>query len=286
MKDILAVVILYNPDTDLQHRIGSYISHVSKLVIIDNSEPPVPWLSSWDDKILIIRNHKNLGIGEPLNMAAKIAIENNYEWILTMDQDSVFQTGSFDELKSVATEASDDVALVTPFHFTPKATPPKFNERTKNIKLTMTSGNLLRTSAFKTAGPFEEKLFIDSVDHEYYLRLRKHGFKILRANNSILLHPLGEIEYRKFLFIKLKSTNHSALRRYYITRNRLYVSFKYFFSDFWFFFRESRELIKSFFVVLLMDDDKGKKIRMIIKGIVDFIRGKYGRLQESSHRSH
>lgn len=195
-----------------------------------------------------------------------------------MDQDSVFQQGSMEELKRVAFASPPDVALVSPFHLTPNAPFPKFDEAVKKIKLTMTSGNLLRLSSYKTAGPFEEKLFIDSVDHEYYLRLRKHGFTILRANNAILLHPLGEIRYRKFLFIKLKTTNHSALRRYYITRNRLYVSFKYFFSDSWFFFRESRELIKSFFVVLLMDEQKGKKLKMMMKGVFDFMRGKYGRL--------
>lgn len=196
-----------------------------------------------------------------------------------MDQDSVFENGSMKELKEVAMEAATNIAIVSPVHLTPKANLPVSADRTKKIKLTMTSGNLLRISAWTKAGPFEEKLFIDSVDHEYYLRLRKQGFVIVRANNSVLLHPLGEIQYSKFLFIKLKTTNHPALRRYYITRNRLYVSFKYFFSDFWFFFRESRELIKSFFVVLLLDEEKGKKLKMMTRGVFDFLRGKYGRLQ-------
>jgi len=283
MNDILAVVILYNPDRGLSQRIASYIDHISKLVVIDNSEPAVHWISEelsvWKNKIQVIVNHSNKGIGEPLNVATRIALEENYNWVLTMDQDSTFQDGSFEELRSVALQSTPEVAIVAPFHLTPKASPPQSTERTKKIKLTMTSGNLLRTSAWKTAGPFEEKLFIDSVDHEYYLRLRKQGFTIIRANNAVLVHPLGEIQYSRFLFFKLKTTNHSALRRYYITRNRLYVSFKYFFSDFWFFFRESRELIKSFFVVLLLDRDKRKKIRMMLRGVLDFMRGRYGRFQ-------
>lgn len=276
MHNTLAVVVLYHPDNDLQTRVETYINHVSKVILIDNSEPPVQ-LSSWNDKIQIIKNHKNLGIGEPLNIAAKIAVDEGYDWLLTMDQDSRFKEGSFEELKEIAIQSSSDVALIAPFHLTPKASFKKFDNRTKKIKLTMTSGNLLRVSAWQAAGPFEEKLFIDSVDHEYYLRLRKKGFTILRANNSILLHPLGEIHYSKFLFIKLKTTNHSALRRYYITRNRLYVSFRYFFSDFWFFFRESRELFKSFFVVLLLDKEKVKKLKMMFRGVFDFMRGRYGR---------
>jgi len=276
MDDILAVVILYHPDKGLRERVETYLKEVSRVVLIDNSEPPTEWLAPWNEKIEIIRNPSNLGIGAPLNMAARY---EGYGWLLTMDQDSRFQEGSKEELKKVA--INSDAAIVSPFHLTPKATVPKFTEPTKKIKLTMTSGNLLRLSAWKTAGPFDEKLFIDSVDHEYYLRLRNNGFSLLRANNSILLHPLGEIRYKKFLFIKLKTTNHSALRRYYITRNRLYVSFRYFFSDFWFFFREMKELIKSFFVVLLLDDDKLKKLRMMLLGVFDFLRGKYGRFRIS-----
>jgi rhamnosyltransferase len=277
MNDILAVVILYNPDRDLRARVDTYIDGVAKVLLIDNSEPPVPWLSAWNDKIQIIKNNVNKGIGEPLNIAAGIAIEEKFDWLLTMDQDSRFQPGSFEELKKVALRSEVNIALVTPFHLTPDAPAPRFSEPIKKIKLTMTSGNLLRLSAWKTAGPFDEKLFIDSVDHEYYLRLRKNGFTLLRANNSILLHPLGEIRYKKMLFLRLKTTNHSALRRYYITRNRLYVSFKYFFSDLWFFFREMKELVKSFFVVLLMDDDKAKKIKMMFMGIFDFVRRRYGK---------
>jgi len=280
MNDILAVVILYNPDKGLRDRVGTYSDAVKKVVLIDNSEPPVEWLSKEfpeTGRFQVIANGINKGIGEPLNIAARIAIEENFEWLLTMDQDSRFQEGSIEELKRAASGSGKNVGLVSPFHLTPNATPPHFNESTKKIKLTMTSGNLLRLSAWTTTGPFDEKLFIDSVDHEYYLRLRKNGFTLLRANNSILLHPLGEIRYKKILFLRLKTTNHSALRRYYITRNRLHVSFKYFFSDFWFFFREMKELVKSFFVVLLLDDDKFKKIRMMWLGIFDFLRGKYGR---------
>ncbi len=282
MNDILAVVILYHPARGLDQRVASYIDHVSKLVVIDNSEPPVQWieqeLSPWIHKIKFVVNSSNKGIGEPLNLAASMAQRDGFDWILTMDQDGRFQDGSMQELTSVAFQADPNVALVAPFHFTPKASPPVFTERTRKIKITMTSGNLLRTSAWSAAGPFDEKLFIDSVDHEYYLRLRKNGATIIRANKAILLHPLGEIHYAKFLFLKLKTTNHSALRRYYITRNRLYVSFRYFFSDFWFFYRESRELIKSFFVVLLLDNDKRKKLKMMLKGVAHFLKGKYGKL--------
>lgn len=281
MNDILAAIILYHPNKGLDKRIASYIDHVAKLVVIDNSEPAINWvadeLAPWTHKIEFVTNSSNKGIGEPLNIAASIAVREKYEWMLTMDQDSIFAAESFEELKAVANESAPNVALIAPFHLTPNAPQPSFGERTKKIKLTMTSGNLLRTSAWIDAGPFEEKLFIDSVDHEYYLRLRKKGHEIIRANKSILLHPLGEIRYAKFLFLKLKTTNHSALRRYYITRNRLYVSFKYFFSDFWFFFREMRELWKSFFVVMLMDDEKGKKMKMMMRGVKDFLIGKYGR---------
>ncbi len=37
-----------------------------------------------------------------------------------------------------------------------------------------------------------EDLFIDSVDTEYCLRLKKNGYRVVRLNEAILYHPLGD----------------------------------------------------------------------------------------------
>jgi rhamnosyltransferase len=176
-----------------------------------------------------------------------------------MDQDSVFEQGALKILKDFAFNCNDDIAIVSPFHFIKR---PLKNTSIEEVRFTMTSGNLLRVSAAKTAGPFEEKLFIDSVDTEYCLRLRKNGFRIIRVNTAVLQHQLGKPG-------PFGVITHSAERRYYITRNMLYVMIKYFPQLFFF---GSKELIKSFLLILFVEDDKKGKLKSMFRGVRDWIR--------------
>lgn len=243
MPRILAVVVQYFPETDY---IESFRGGVDDVMIIDNT-------------------HNNIGIAAAFNKALERAIDGNYDWLLTMDQDSFFTEGSLEELKSIA--FTSDAAAVAPYHRTPKSRPAKF--RISNVKIAMSSGTLLRVSACKQAGFFEEKLFIDSVDNEYFLRLRKLGFKLIQANQSVLDHSLGTVQNHGIF----RSTAHSAARRYYITRNMLYVMSHYPVD---FFFFGLKELIKSFLLIVTVEDDKSKKLHYMTKGVIDFVRGRYG----------
>jgi rhamnosyltransferase len=279
---ILAVVVLYFPDKSVIQRIDALLQHVSTVLVIDNSEPSPEWLTPEllnKPNIILKINHSNKGIASALNAGATMAINDSFDWLLTMDQDSSFRAHSLEELIAVAASSPTSVALISPHHLTPKGRELQAIDRTTVISFAMTSGNLVRPEAHIKNGPFDERLFIDSVDHDYCLRLRQNGFTILRANKSILEHPLGEIQYHRFLFLKLKTTNHSPLRRYYITRNRLYVMFRFMTFDRHFFFRELRELIKSFLIVIFLDQEKMKKLKWMCRGVLDYMRGRYGKVQ-------
>jgi rhamnosyltransferase len=121
-------------------------------------------------------------------------------------------------------------------------------------------------------------LFIDSVDHEYCLRLRKEGYDVIRLNTAVLYHSLGNISYHKVFGLLLKTTNHSAARRYYITRNRLFVMTRYAGFDFRFFLRELSELIKSFWIILFVENNKSEKINAMFRGTWHFVTGRYGKI--------
>jgi rhamnosyltransferase len=286
---LLGTVILYHPSRSVIDNIRSYISEVDALLVIDNSEPNLEssFLTSLEVEhasIHLISNPQNLGIATALNQAASYAIENGYSWLLTMDQDSIFEKHSLSLLKIFA-ENKGGLGIVAPFHKTPKSDQPKFTEEYSTLRMTMTSGNLLNLDAFKRCGPFDEKLFIDSVDHEYCLRLRKSGYVIIRINQAMLHHPLGDIIYYRFLFFRFKTTNHSATRRYYIARNRLYVMFKYVGFDFKFFRRELGQYVKDFLRVIFLEREKRKKLIGILKGTIHFLAGRFGPLKAPDHSS-
>jgi rhamnosyltransferase len=125
----------------------------------------------------------------------------------------------------------------------------------------MTSGSLIRTGL----GFFEEKLFIDSVDNEYCLRLRKNGYKIIRVNHAVLNHQLGTLRKN---WLGFSTIVHPASRRYYITRNMFYVMSKY--PEFRLF--GIKELLKSILLIILVENDKIKKLKAFFRGVHE-IRG-------------
>jgi rhamnosyltransferase len=97
----------------------------------------------------------------------------------------------------------------------------------RSLRTAITSGSIVRTDVFRRVGGFEEKLFIDCVDHEFCLRCRSHGLLVIEGRRQSMSHSLGETAVRKLGSIPVPVSNHSATRRYYITRNQLEVSRKY-----------------------------------------------------------
>jgi rhamnosyltransferase len=280
---LIATVVLFHPKKEVFENIRSFLDEVEFVFLIDNSEPGVgstfllQFNASERSKILLISNPENFGIAKALNQAATYSIKNKYQWLLTMDQDSSFEKGSLKRMKEFITTTKEVVGIVSPFHLTPKSKQPKFKEVTTRLRFAMTSGNLLNLEVYNKCGAFDEKLFIDSVDHEYCLRLRKNGYQIIRVNEATLYHTLGDIVYHPFLFFRFKTTNHSAARRYYIARNRLYVMFKYLSFDFKFFRRESGHYFKDFLRVIFLEERKTEKLSAIIKGTVHFVIGRSGK---------
>ena len=94
-RSIAAIVVLYNPNKTFIENIYRYIDCLSLLVVVDNSETPDTSLIehlSLDKRIKIVVNNENTGIGKAINTGVKIVTAYNYDWVLTMDQDSCFET--------------------------------------------------------------------------------------------------------------------------------------------------------------------------------------------------
>jgi rhamnosyltransferase len=281
MPELLGLVVLYHPDDGIIQRVRTYINEVSALLVVDNSEPSSSVVSSLKElgnKVTVVSNSINTGIAHALNQGVGFGLSHGFEWILTMDQDSEFEAGALSIMKEFVKTAGKTQGIVAPFHHTPGAQKPDFNSATKDLRITMTSGNLLNLRAARDAGSFDEKLFIDSVDHDFCLRLRRKGYRITQINDAVLHHNLGNIRYTRILGLRIKTSNHPAVRRYYMTRNRLYVMMHHFSFDIRFFRREFTELTKSFLAVAFVEEDKGQKLKAMMKGVWHFITGRYGKI--------
>ena len=278
---IAALVVVYNPDFGVVERLRPLLPQLSLLCVVDNSVESCQRLFDeafgGEDKYRYIRNSNQGGIAGALNRGMELSASLGAAWVLTLDQDSEASPVMLEELLAVRDLLQERrVAIVTPVHYLVPGQLVDEGGRFEKVIRAMTSGNLLRVAAFQETGPFREELFIDSVDYDFCLRLQLNGYEIIRANRAILIHHLGKMEVNSLLGRPFHTSNHPPLRRYYITRNRLEVAFKYR-KDFPVFFRwELKNFIKEFLGVLFFEKQKSKKLMMVFRGVRDFLLGRSG----------
>lgn len=276
MLKIAGVVILYNPDKNIGKNIASYLNNIDKLYVIDNSPYKNSKLLPNNSKIKYIFNNKNLGIATALNMGAKEAIKDGYDFLLTMDQDSKFSAKSLDNLMLwLSKNMKDDIGLISPRHII-NIEQQKPKEDIEYPLTVMTSGNIINLKAYKKIGGYKDFLFIDSVDFDYCLNLIDHNYKVIQLNKIELKHELGNIKTEKFLWRNITHSNHNYVRRYYITRNSLYVGKKYKNKYPTFYKQVKREIGRDIVKVILLESDKYKKLRNMLRGYIDYKKGNKG----------
>ena len=271
-----AVVVLYRPTEELFDNLRSYSDAVQELFLVDNTEEPLPELAKRFAELPGVRylpNHANLGIARGLNIGAEHALAGGYDLLLTMDQDSAAAPDMISRmLECLAGRDLEQIGILSPFHVTKSGHLPG-SEPCQEVMTPMTSGCLVNLRAYRAVGPFLDQLFIDFVDNEYCLRLRKRGYLVLRANLARLEHSVGDT--RKFgPFI---ATNHSPLRRYYKTRNRFLVFVRYFGAFPGHCLFDLVRLAKEIASIVLFEGEKLAKLQMMWLGFCDFLRGRYGR---------
>lgn len=230
---LAGTVILYHPDAGTIKNITSWLPQVDILFILDNTENPdlviKKQLQSLP-KAVYINDGENKGIALRLNQAAELAVGNNYNWLLTMDQDSFFDAGVLDNYKNCI-DGFNNAGNIAMFgvEFEHASTVQREQCISMHVNHLITSGSIVNIAVFNTVGGFDERYFIDCVDTEYCFRAITKGFQIIKFSNIWLQHSLGKVTMqRSLLTFKLTPrTFHSPLRIYYMVRNFLQLSADY-----------------------------------------------------------
>lgn len=273
---LAGVVVLYNPDQKVINNINSYIDELDTLYLVDNSSADNSTLFT-HEKVEYIPLQKNTGIAHALNVGAKKAIDHNFHYLLTMDQDSMFEKDALKNMKSIidADEEKDQVGIYSPFHKTAISEPVPEELFTSPL-VVMTSGNIINLDIYKCVEGFKELMIIDCVDFEYGLNVRKHGYTIKQINTVFLDHELGDYEIKHIFNKKIFCDNHSALRRYYIVRNSFYL-YDMYHNDYPDYCQAVvKQAKQSFFYATVFEKHGFKKLIYMIRGYRDYRRGKMG----------
>jgi rhamnosyltransferase len=280
--NIAGVVILYHPDIPKAvENILTYASQLNKLYVFDNSSSSSIKVTKdfVDLKIPIefITTGTNEGISKRLNEAANKAIQEGYDFLLTMDQDSSFDTGIFGQYLQLVDAYSKEKVAQFGVNCDPKHVP--ILDIPFNADSLITSGTILNLAVFQKVGNFDEKLFIDFVDVEYSLRASNMGYQNIIFTNIIMKHAIGYLKLgRSFKnFKKTLRILHTPIRVYYIIRNGLYLLFKVNHVD-----KKARKAIlfdhmKMLKNDFLYNDHLGAVYVNAAQGVYDFLLNKMGK---------
>ncbi len=284
MPKIVAGITVFNPEEDrLIDNINATLLQVDKLYIVDNASNNTEAIKqklSENEKIVLIENKENLGVATALNQMCERAISDGADFILTLDQDSLPEPDIIEKYSEYLSD--EEIGLYTPTfaddneaQIISSESEPRFTY----VERCNTSASLVRLSAYKKVGGFDDIMFIDCVDFDFCTLLLENGYKILRVNGAVLHHRLGEAkEVRFFMPIgrilgikKLNKPfytyNHSPLRTYYYARNIRYYVAKH--KDFIDIKTEKRVYLKWFVLKIFFEKQKIAKLKAIRKGKKD-----------------
>lgn len=266
---VLSTITTYNPDIQLLSKnIDAVIAQVDKLLVYENdSENRQEIVNLCNEKgAEIVLNDKNYGVAGPLHDGAEYAYKNGYDYIFTLDQDTVVSGGMVDKLAEIL-QSGNKIAMVCGTRVNPDFQKPLPAEDWRApVEAVITSGALAKVKVIMDVGNYIPELFIDAVDNEICCRLRKNGYEVFSCGVKYL-HYMGEPVKCKLLFKSFQTLNYSPFRLYYIWRNfhllfRLYKRDKA--------VKEMKSFIRSMKIkIILVEKDKSRKLKAIRRGKKD-----------------
>jgi len=296
-----ALIVTYNCADRVAPTFDSVAPQVEKVFLIDNgsSDGTAAFLGKLRHdgagRVDLVLLEKNIGIAGALNLGMQRAMTDGYEWVLTMDHDSVAEEGMVARLFDACegTPDRESVLLAAPVFVnreTGRAGELYRYEGWRGIRLTdliprrdildptvvITSGNLVRTEAYAKAGGFDERLFVDFVDHDFCLRGRLAGLKVVCATKARIAHSVGNPVRRTIFGLTFSSTNHSPARRYTMTRNLAEMVRRYGRTFPAYALHAVSAYLRDLAAVLVCENERREKFRMMAKGLRDS-RGHFAR---------
>ncbi|WP_261777691.1 MULTISPECIES: glycosyltransferase [unclassified Rhodococcus (in: high G+C Gram-positive bacteria)] len=294
---VVAVVTAFDPSSSLLDTCDAVAPQVSRVVVVDDGSPGDVSALLEDCRRrghLVLESAVNSGIAHALNRGVEAALREGADAVLTLDQDTVvaddYVRRAVDHLILARSLGLDEVmlstatmnGLVAPFWFAEKGLTLAFEP--------IQSGMVVTRSLFDAVGLFDEGLFIDCVETEFYLRARAHGAHALVVPGTSMTHSIGRpmvwaprwpvrLALRRSAG-RVEFHGDAAFRHYYIMRNRWILYRRY----------ARREPLWCVVSVLkdtlargglfLMGDHRLARVHLTLSGLRAGMRGETGKIPD------
>ncbi len=303
MKSKVAAYITCYEDEESANRcikaIESQSIKIKQIYIVDNSNKPL--VLNNNNRLLLIHHYpNNIGIGEGLNKALEWAIDLEYDFLWTFDQDSVPTSNCLEILLTtyhqLARQDSYEIGIIAPTASDPRTSQvvegavflnDRFVGLTHNDLVDfyecdspITSGSLISLAAAKSISPPSADLFIDGIDLDYGVRLIRKGFHNFIVIRATMEHYFGNPVRVEFKNKDSFKQQYSALRHYYICRNHTYLEIRFAMGSYRLhsFRYRIKYMLATIFWILKCDMENRKlKIWACLLGTFDGLIGNLGK---------
>lgn len=245
MQRAAIIIVTYNAEKYIDSLLNSlkrldYPVDNLKIFIIDNnsSDQTIPLIKKYfstKNKIELINNKKNLGFAEGNNVGLRLAIDQNFNYLVLLNQDMEVDPSWLNKLidRAESDEKIGAVQAMTLLHpetdliystgarlhylgigysGNHKLKIDQYQSQKNFISYANGAAVLFKRKILKQVGIFDEKFFMYHEDTDLCWRIRLAGRKIVLAEEAICYH--------KFKF------NRSKLTFFWIEKNRLYLLLK------------------------------------------------------------
>ena len=263
---ILSVIVTYYPEEELLRKdFNAFVDCVDKVLMWENTPETekLQYRFFYHEKIEYCGDGVN-SISHALNYAWHYAQNNGYDYLLTMDQDSIWcDFSTF--VKKVSTHSLYGNAIFCPHLNTEK----RHNDDYSFLEYCITSGSFIPVSVLNKIGGYANGFDIDGIDLFLGLNAKERGINVICVNNSDFIQRFGNPNFVELFLWHVKINNYPANRLYGIMKSHIMVIRKFDVSSNLLF-----RIIKQYIIVLplkilLFEKDKLRKFNSMISGIKD-----------------
>lgn len=286
---VAAVIAAFNPDERIIDVVKAVSGQVDLVVVVDDGSnhsatPIFEKLVALDS--IVVHVAENSGIAAAVNVGVARSIElAEPDYYLTLDQDSIpdpdYVRNALETFK-LAREANLPTGFVSAatYNNSPVLTLGPL-QGLKQPFDPWQSGMFIPGSTFDLVGGLDEGLFIDAVDTDFTLRVRKAGLAVVCGIGCNMSHSLGHQSRIEFWGKQRLFTYHSPIRVYYISRNNLIIFSRYIWSDPVWVLRKAYYEVINHARRFLFSDNKLRVMQAVSIGFRDALLSRRGRIKDS-----
>jgi GT2 family glycosyltransferase len=228
------------------------------LYVIDNasSDDTISKIEDWSfESKILLKNTKNLGVAAGNNQGIKLALKDNCDFVLLLNNDTVFENQLLSKLLDTYRTYGSSIVVPKMNYFSPsnmiwyaggfynrkkaflnyhrgqgETDDNQYNVDDK-IEYAPTCCALVHKSVFEDVGLMDEKYFVYFDDTDFFYRVLIHGKHEVRYRHDIhFLHKIGSLtqsrnkdkpqKYGTF-FIKQNSKNHV----YFLKKQKTFIAY-------------------------------------------------------------